>query len=135
MATCRLRWATATARFKPLFYLPLGPLPNTYFGCDVGDFNSDKKLDILGANFSNDTSNLVLFAGNGDGTFQTPTTMSSGSSDPDSISAADFNGDGRLDSLVGVDAGVASLFPGNGGGGFGVPGSFGVHSGYPTGMA
>jgi hypothetical protein len=106
--------------FQSVVYLPNGPFPDTYFGCDVGDFNGDKKLDILGANFSGDP-NLVLFAGNGDGTFQAPAVISSGSSDPVSISAADFNGDSKLDVLVGFDAGFASLFLGNGAGSFGGP--------------
>ena len=59
----------------------------------------------------------MFFAGNGDGTFQLPTTTSPGVG-PDSVSAADFNGDGKLDVLVGYDAGTAGLFSGNGDGTF-----------------
>ncbi|MGB7150617.1 MAG: VCBS repeat-containing protein [Terriglobales bacterium] len=102
--------------FQPVVYLPPGPLPNTYLGCDLGDFNGDKKLDILGADLS---GNLVLFAGNGDGTFQPPVAMSSVSSEPESVSAADFSGDGNMDVLVGFNAGTALLFSGNGNGSFG----------------
>jgi hypothetical protein len=117
--------------FQPVSYLPNGAFPDTYFGIDLGDFNGDGKLDILGANFAADPTNLALFAGNGDGTFQTPAMLSSGSSDPDSVSAADFNGDGKLDLLVGFGPGAANLFSGDGGGGFGSP--FGVYAFPPNG--
>ncbi len=105
--------------FQMVVYLPTGPFPNTYSGCDIGDFTGDKKLDILGADLTNDTVNLALFMGNGDGTFQTPAARSSGRSDPVSVSAADFNGDGKLDALLGFDAGSPSFITGNGDGSFG----------------
>ncbi len=108
--------------FQPVSYLPNGPMPDTYFGCDVGDFNGDGKIDILGADsFTSSVDNVVLFAGNGDGTFQSPTVISSGSSNATSISVADFNGDNKLDALVGFQQGVAALLLGNGDGSFQTP--------------
>lgn len=105
--------------FQAVVYQPPGPFPDTFDGCDVGDFTGDKKLDILGADFTNDTVNLVLFVGNGDGTFQAPAAKPSGRSGPDSVSAADFNGDGKLDALLGFAAGSPSFITGNGNGSFG----------------
>jgi hypothetical protein len=66
----------------------------------IGDFNHDGKLDLATANYGDNTVTLLL--GNGDGTF----TQASGSpyavgKQPDSIAAADFNGDGKLDLAVG----------------------------------
>ena len=55
--------------FNPVTYLESGPLPDTYLGIVVGDFNGDGKLDIVGVNYGGD---VVFFAGNGDGTFQPP---------------------------------------------------------------
>lgn len=65
----------------------------------VGDFNDDGKLDLAVSNASDNTVTLLL--GNGDGTF----TSASGSpypvgNFPISITAADFNGDGKLDLAV-----------------------------------
>jgi hypothetical protein len=117
--------------FQNVSSLPNGSFPDTYFGIDVGDFNGDGKLDVIGANFAANPNNLALFIGNGDGTFQTPTILSSGSSDPDSVAAADFNGDGKLDLLVGFSPGVANLFSGSGNDSFGSP--FGVYAFPPNG--
>jgi hypothetical protein len=62
----------------------------------AADFNNDGKLDLAVANYGDGTITLLL--GNGDGTF----TQASGSpytvaQYPYQISAADFNGDGKLD--------------------------------------
>ena len=62
----------------------------------AADFNNDVKLDLAVANYGDGTITLLL--GNGDGTF----TQASGSpytvaQYPYQISAADFNGDGKLD--------------------------------------
>lgn len=116
------------ATFHPVVYLPDGPVPNAFPGCEVGDFNSDGKMDILGANFTDDPANLDLFLGDGTGTFQAPLVLSSGSPEAVSISKADFNGDGKPDVLVGFAFSTASLFLGNGDGTFGAPVS--VYNGF-----
>ncbi len=69
---------------------------------------------VVGCSFE---STLVLFAGNGDGTFQSPATTPVPFQPSIGAVAADFNGDGLLDLAVGASDGVA-LLVGNGDGTF-----------------
>jgi hypothetical protein len=70
----------------------------------VADFNGDGKLDLAVANY-NLVSQVSVFLGNGDGTFQTQVDYPSESS-PDSVAVGDFNADGH------PDLAVANLFSG-----------------------
>lgn len=63
----------------------------------LGDFNSDRKIDIATANVS--SGNVVVLLNNGDGTFQTGVPFPAGPY-PYSLGVADFNGDGNLDLAV-----------------------------------
>jgi len=63
----------------------------------VGDFNGDGKLDLAVTNQGDNTVSILL--GNGDGTFQSQTTLPTGLA-PDAIVAGDFKGDGKLDLAV-----------------------------------
>ena len=108
---------------------------------EVADFNGDGKLDL--AVSEEDQSAVLVFLGNGDGTFTEATTTANLSggypvSMPGNIAIADFNGDGKADIAV-TEAGFAStvqLFLGNGDGTFtmGTPVSTGlsVASTYPA---
>ncbi len=67
----------------------------------TGDFNADSTTDIAVAssgNFNN-TSNLTVAFGNGNGTFQKSADYTVGST-VSTIATADFNGDRRLDLIV-----------------------------------
>lgn len=61
----------------------------------AGDFDGDGKLDLIGTTAT--TTEIVFLHGNGDGTFNEPSTSYSITQDLDQILAADLNGDGKLD--------------------------------------
>jgi hypothetical protein len=107
--------------------------PNALAG---GDFNKDGKLDLAVTSWES-AGSLVIFTGNGDGTFKvgTPYTWGqcypSGSFNPYWIGAADLNQDGKLDLAIALQdnscsteyngeqsLGAAVVFVGNGDGTF-----------------
>jgi FG-GAP-like repeat/Abnormal spindle-like microcephaly-assoc'd, ASPM-SPD-2-Hydin len=83
----------------------------------AGDFNGDGKLDLVIAgpicNGSCAPIPTVILLGNGDGTFQAPTTIFSNSG---TVVSGDVNGDGKLD-LVLLGS-VVQIYLGNGDGTF-----------------
>ena len=99
----------------------------------VADFNNDGKLDLAVADYDSpglgSTNAISLLLGNGDGTFQKPTTMYVIGRYPDRIAAADLNNDGKMDLAVGTAEGVTFLF-GNGHGSFGSPANATTISGF-----
>lgn len=63
----------------------------------VTDFNGDGKPDIALANFDFSTGgNVSVLLGNGDGTFQEPTSYTAGVN-PSSVAVGDFKGNGKVD--------------------------------------
>jgi Bacterial Ig-like domain (group 3)/FG-GAP-like repeat len=90
----------------------------------VGDFNGDGKPDLVAV-----PSGVSVLLGNGDGTFQSPVTYSTGSYTV-SVATGDFNGDGKPDLAVGTCGTTCSVsvLLGNG------DGTFRAHLDYATGI-
>jgi len=84
----------------------------------TGDFNGDGNLDLAiadyyGADFSA-SKGLIILLGNGDGTFQSPTSIPIEQYGPTWVTVGDFNKDGKLDLAVGGSSVGRDLFTGGG---------------------
>ncbi len=75
----------------------------------TGDFNNDGKVDLMMA-----SGGLLLLLGNGDGTFQAPTSIAPTA---EFLAAGDFNNDGNLD-VAFYDGDSVYVFLGDGKGNF-----------------
>jgi Domain of unknown function (DUF4347)/FG-GAP-like repeat len=88
------------------------------FSVISGDFNGDKKLDLVAANF--DTNDISLLFGDGKGSFADAVSISMGAdTGPQSVISGDFNGDNKLDlAIANTKKSTVSVLIGNGGGSF-----------------
>ena len=97
----------------------------------VADFNGDGIADIVVANFItggglNYTTNVGIFLGNGDGTFQSPINYAAGDS-PNSLAVGDFNSDGIPDiAVANLNNNNVTVFLGNGDGTMQLVGNYSV---------
>ena len=85
----------------------------------IADFNNDTNPDVAVVN--QDSNNVSILLGAGNGTLGTQSTVSSGSS-PYSIAAGKFNADSNFDlAVTNTSANTVSILLGNGNGTFGSP--------------
>jgi hypothetical protein len=117
--------ASATVGFKPAQSYAVGTAPEM---AAVADFNTDGKPDIAVVCFGDpsvgDDGGVSILLGNGDGTFQPATKLTTGKN-PTRIATGDFNSDGKSDLIVVRlgdasvnDNGDATIFLGSGDGTF-----------------
>lgn len=96
----------------------LVPYGITAFAVAPGFFDTDSKLDVAAVGFFGGTNQVDILLGNGDGTFQA-NGFYEVLSEPESIVAADFNGDKKTDLAIGNLIGASvSILLGNGDGTF-----------------
>lgn len=93
---------------------------------EIADVNGDGIVDLVSA--IDDIYGISVQLGNGDGTFQTAIiTEITEYTDPGDIELGDFNGDGKLDAVVGAQAGDGVFIHyGNGNGTFGAGQALGI---------
>ena len=104
------------------------------YSVTVGDLNGDGKPDLAVANFApgGENGSVALLLGNGDGTFQYETSYVVGAR-PNSITMADFNGDGKPDlAVANFFSGNVSVLLGNGDGTFQTAVNFGAGAYTPS---
>lgn len=103
--------------FKLRPSLPAGFLPTSVA---AGDFNQDGRQDFVVSNGGN--SNLWMYFGRGDGSFEVPVIIRLTGFSPLSVAAADLRGIGVLDLIVAqVDSQSLGVLLGRGDGTFGEP--------------
>jgi len=110
---------------------PVGQNPlSTTRSVTTGDLNGDGKLDLACSTYGVDdgVSLVSVLLGKGDGTFGTKVDYTVGDY-PNSVTAGDFNGDGKLDlATANFAANTVSVLLGKG------DGTFGTKVDYPVGL-
>jgi type II secretory pathway component GspD/PulD (secretin) len=112
----QLSSSAITGNFTGAFPRTDFPVGHSPTSIAVADFNGDGKLDLAVTNEGDNTVSILL--GNGDGTFQSPTSVATRVA-PDAIVTADFNADGKADlAVANVSDNTISILLGNGDGTF-----------------
>jgi FG-GAP-like repeat/S-layer homology domain len=104
--------------FQAAANYPTGDKPNSVA---MGDLDGDGDLDMVVVDqdpWALEPGNVLVFVGNGDGTFQSPAEYSAGR-EPWSVAIGDLDGDGDLDlAVANGDSDDVSVLLGNGDGTF-----------------
>jgi len=77
----------------------------------VGDFNGDRKIDLIVTDAG--SAHVAILPGNGNGTFAAPRVVSP-AIDVTFALSSDLDADGRRDLIVGAEGITVAVFPGNG---------------------
>ena len=97
------------------------------YGTASGDFNNDGHRDVVTANYGG--NNVSVLLGNGDGTLQGASNLSTAGNFPTAVAAGDLNADGNADLVVSNrDSNTVSVLFGAGNGTFGSPTTYSVGS-------
>jgi hypothetical protein len=114
-----------TNGFDPVTNFTVGSNPRSV---TAGDFNGDGDLDLAVANTNSGNVSVILSDRSVAYGFGAATNFLAGDL-PSSVTAGDFNGDGKLDLATANSlSGNVSVLSGNGSGGFGAATNFGVGS-------
>jgi hypothetical protein len=73
---------------------------NSPYAVAIGDFNGDGILDLVIANENSNSNSVSILLGNGDGTFGTANSFSTGGTTPRFVAVGEFNGDDVFDLAV-----------------------------------
>ena len=136
--------ATLGAPFFSLLPKVIGGPSTGLLSVATGDFNGDGALDMAVTSPDSLRGNVsvLIYLGNGDGTFRTPVSSPTGSAYGE-IVVADFNGDGKLDLAIGNPQPPDNEYPltdgitillGNGDGTFQAPKSYGPYGLFSSGF-
>jgi len=112
----------------------------------IADVNHDGIADVVFVGCGSTCGAVGVMLGNGDGTFQPPHIYSSGGFEPDAVTTADVNGDGKVDLVVAnlsasqsggtyVGNGALAILLGNGDGTFQAAQTYDTGALYATSVA
>ncbi|MGE5397774.1 MAG: FG-GAP-like repeat-containing protein [Chitinophagales bacterium] len=92
------------------------------------DFNRDNKLDIAMTNKSSDNTNtVIILLGNGEGAFTSAISCNVIGTDPQGLTAGDFNGDFKWDlAVANTNSDNVAILLGNGDGSFNIANYYSV---------